>query len=113
MIGSPFLWSKVSHPFLHDLNASHTTPNGRRLRIGIDSVIIGHTFYQLLGNEAFHLNALRQLDDRSNETARATEFHQIALTGVRKQLETSVVTDDLIGTVAGFLLYAASFHTKQ
>ena len=60
------------------------------------------------------MNVLKQLDKSSNETAGATYFHQKALTEVRAQLQQSnvIVNDELLGTVAGFLLYAVWVHLK-
>lgn len=71
-----------------------------------------HTFRQLLGNEALHVNALRQLDYGTHESAIATCFHQEALTEVRTLLQQStvIVTEAVIGTVAGFLCGAVSLH---
>ena len=73
-----------------------------------DSAAVGHTFNQVLGNEALHLSSLRKLDEHAWEITRATYFHQVALNGIRGELQQPglIVTDDIIATVSGFLCYA-------
>lgn len=70
-----------------------------------------HTFSQLLSNEAVHVKRLRLQHDGFKETIRATRYHQDALVGIRTELEQSAVTDGILGTVAGFLIYAVSIYS--
>ena len=55
----------------------------------------------------------RSQSEHSNETARAVRYHQEALVGIQTELKQAAVTDGVLGTVAGFLIYAVSIHLQQ
>lgn len=69
------------------------------------------TFYQTLANSELHLEFLRNSGKDLRKTAVSIQFHQRAISALRKQLEEArlgkdAITDGMIGTVPGLIVYA-------